>query len=274
MGILEAIVLGIVQGLTEFLPISSSGHLLIVPALFGWDDAGSGFTAVIQLGTLLAVLIYFRDDIAQVFKGWTAGFRDPVQRGTADWNLGWGIVLGTLPIAVLGLALESKIDKEFRSATLMAAALIFLGLLMGVADSLGKKQRTLKNFRVIDGVVMGLWQCLALVPGSSRSGSTITGGLFSGFDRETAARVSFLLSIPSIAASGLYKLLKERDNLMAEGALPTIVAAAVAFAVGWAAIAWLMKLLQSKSLWPFVIYRVALGLGVVAMLATSMLGPR
>lgn len=269
MGILEAIVLGIVQGLTEFLPISSSGHLLLVPSLFGWDDAGSGFTAVIQLGTLLAVLIYFWADILQVLKGWVAGFRDPGNRGQ-DWNLGWGVILGTLPIAVLGLLLEKKIDKDFRTATVVAASLVAFGLLMGVADHFGKKDRDLKNFRVLDGVLMGLWQCLALIPGSSRSGSTITGGLFGGFDRATAARVSFLLSIPSIAASGLYKLVKEKDNLMVEGVVPTLVATVVSFVVGWAAIAWLMKLLQTKSLWPFAIYRVVLGVVILVTAASAI----
>ncbi|MFM9872772.1 MAG: undecaprenyl-diphosphate phosphatase [Fimbriimonadaceae bacterium] len=265
MGLLEAIVLGIVQGLTEFLPISSSGHLLIVPAFFGWEDAGSGFTAVIQLGTLLAILIYFREDIGRTFKGWSAGFRDAEKRGTMDWNLGWGVVIGTIPIAVAGLLLEKRIDSDFRSPMIVAGALLLFGLLMGFADSKGGKTRELKNIRVKDCVIMGLWQCLALVPGSSRSGSTITGGLFGGFDRETAARVSFLLSIPSIALSGLYKLFKERDNLMHEGAIPTVVATVVAFAVGWLAISWLMKLLKTKSLWPFAIYRCVLA-GVVVLM--------
>ena len=265
MDLLEAIVLGVIQGLTEFLPISSSGHLLIVPQFFGWDDAGSGFTAVIQLGTLLAVLIYFWADIVQTFLGWTAGFGDKEKRGTQEWNLGWGVVIGTIPIAVAGLLLEKKIDSDFRSPMIVAGALITLGLLMGVSDWVGKKQRTLRNIRVLDCVLMGLWQCLALVPGSSRSGSTITGGLFGGFDRETAAKVSFLLSIPSIALSGLYKLYKERSDLMMEGAVPTIVATVVSFAVGYVAIKFLMKFLQSKSLWPFVIYRVALGIVVIGL---------
>lgn len=265
MDLLEAIVLGIVQGLTEFLPISSSGHLLIVPAFFGWDDAGSGFTAVIQLGTLLAVLIYFWNDIRQTFLGWMAGFRDAEKRGSMEWNLGWGVVAGTVPIAIFGLLLEKRIDSDFRSPMIVAGALVLLGLLMGIADSKGKKTRSIDSISIKDCLLMGLWQCLALVPGSSRSGSTITGGLIGGFDRGTAARISFLLSIPSIAASGLYKLYKERDSLMLEGALPTIVAAIVAFGVGWAAIAWLMNLLKSKSLWPFAIYRCVLAGVVVVM---------
>lgn len=264
MGLLEAIILGIVQGLTEFLPISSSGHLFLVPSVFGWDDAGSGFTAVIQLGTLLAVLIYFWGDLTSTLAGWAAGFGHPEKRGTKEWNLGWGVVLGTIPIAVAGLTLEKWIDGEFRSPQIVAGTLIGFGLLMGVAETLGKKDREMKNFRVIDGVVMGLWQCLALIPGSSRSGSTMTGGMFSGFDRATAARVSFLLSIPGVAASGLYKLVKERESLLVEGALPTIVATVVSFGVGWAAIAFLMKYLQTRSLWPFVIYRVVLGIVVLA----------
>lgn len=265
MGLLEAIILGLVQGLTEFLPISSSGHVLLVPALFGWDDAGSGFTAVIQLGTLLAVLIYFWGDIVQTLRGWTAGFRDPARRSGVDWNLGWGVVAGTVPIAVVGLLFEDQIDTILRSPLIVSGALAGFGLLMGVADRVGVKQRSFAELTIKDCVVMGLWQCLALIPGSSRSGSTMTGGLFGGFDRATAARVSFLLSIPSVAASGLYKLYKERSDLLGEGAMPTVVATVVAFLSGWMAIAFLMKFLQSKSLMVFVVYRVILAAVVAGL---------
>lgn len=268
MSLLEAIILGLVQGLTEFLPISSSGHLYIVPALAGWDDAGAGFTAVIQLGTLAAVLLFFWKDITTTLAGWAKGFRDPASRGQ-DWRLAWGIAAGTVPIAVFGLAFEDQIDTTFRQPLVVASTLAGLGLLMGFADWKGRKTKSLADVTVKDVVVMGLWQCLALVPGSSRSGCTITGGLFSGFDRATAARVSFLLSIPSVAASGLYKLVKDRELLLAEGLLPTAVATAVAFLSGWAAIAFLMKFLQTKSTAVFVVYRIILAAVIVALAFTG-----
>jgi len=262
VGILEAIVLGLVQGLTEFLPISSSGHLYLVPALFGWDDAGAGFTAVIQLGTMLAVFIYFWKDIVSTCKGWFEGIKDNESRGQ-EWQLGWGIFWGSIPIAIIGLTLEREIDTTFRNPYLVAATLAGLGLLLGFSDWKGRKNRTLQDFRARDGVIMGLWQCLALLPGSSRSGSTITGGLFGGFDRATAARVSFLLSIPSVTASGLYKLYKGRSELFGEGLMPTVVATAVSFLVGWWAIAFLMKFLASKNTTVFVVYRVVLAAVIV-----------
>lgn len=264
MGILEAIVLGIVQGLTEFLPISSSGHLYLIPALFGWEDAGAGFTAVIQLGTMLAVFIYFWGDITKTFKGWIKGIREKEARGQ-EWQLGWGIFWGSIPIAIIGLTLEKQIDTIFRNPYLIAATLAGFGLLLGFSDLKGKKTRALEEFKARDGVIMGLWQCLALIPGSSRSGSTITGGLFSGFDRATAARVSFLLAIPSVTASGFYKLYKGRSELFGEGLVPTLVATGVSFIVGWWAIAFLMKFLQSKSTTVFVVYRVVLATVIVVV---------
>jgi len=267
VGILEAIVLGIVQGLTEFLPISSSGHLYLIPPLFGWKDAGAGFTAVIQLGTMLAVFIYFWGDITTTYKGWTKGFRDKESRGQ-EWQLGWGIFLGSIPIAVIGLTLEKQIDTIFRNPYLIAATLAGFGLLLGLSDWKGKRDRDLKEFTIKDGVIMGLWQCLALIPGSSRSGSTITGGLFGGFDRATAARVSFLLAIPSITASGFYKLYKGRSELFGEGLVPTLVATGVSFLVGWWAVAFLMKFLSSKSTTVFVVYRVVLA-AVILFVATQ-----
>ncbi|QYK54547.1 MAG: undecaprenyl-diphosphatase UppP [Fimbriimonadaceae bacterium] len=270
MGILEAIVLGIVQGLTEFLPISSSGHLYLIPPLFGWKDAGAGFTAVIQLGTMLAVFIYFWDDITSTYKGWTKGFKDKESRGQ-EWRLGWGIFWGSFPIAILGLALEKQIDTVFRDPYLIAGTLAGFGLLLGLSDWKGKRDRDLEQFTIKDGIIMGLWQCLALFPGSSRSGSTITGGLFGGFNRATAARVSFLLAIPSVTASGLYKLYKGRSELFGEGLVPTLVATGVSFLVGWWAIAFLMKFLQSKSTTVFVVYRVVLAAVIVFVASQNIL---
>lgn len=268
MGLIEAVILGLIQGLTEFLPVSSSGHLYLAAPIFRWEDIGSGFTAVIQLGTLIASLIYFWPDIVRTFKGWMDGFKSREDRGP-EWRLAWGIVFGTIPIAVAGLLLEKQIDTSFRHPAIIAGTLIGFGLLMGIADALGKRERGEEKLRIWDGVLLGLWQCLALVPGSSRSGSTITGGLFAGLNREAAARISFLLSIPAIGLSGIYKLIKERDVLLEYGIVPTVVATLVAFVTGWLAIAFLMNFLKRHSTWPFVIYRVALGLVILIAWATS-----
>lgn len=265
MGLIQAIVLGIVQGLTEFLPISSSGHLYLVPALFGWRDAGAGFTAVIQLGTILAVLIYFRHDLARILSGFFKGVLDKSVRSSKEFKTGLAVAVGTLPAAAAGLLLEKKIDKDFRSAYVIAGTLIVLGLVLWLADKVSKKSRSMDDVTVKDGFIVGLWQCLALVPGSSRSGSTMTGAMFLGLDRESAARFSFLLSVPVIVLSGLYKLVKDREQLLVEGATNTLVATVVSFVVGYAAIAFLMKYLQTKSTGVFVVYRVVLGLLVLGL---------
>ncbi|MDI9639394.1 undecaprenyl-diphosphatase UppP [Kamptonema cortianum] len=270
MDLVQAIILGLVQGATEFLPISSSGHLFLIPAFAGWEDAGAGFTAVIQLGTLLAVFIYFWRDLAETTSGWISGLSNMELRDSQAWRLGNGILLGSIPIALAGLLLESEIDTAFRSPYIIAATLAGFGLLMGLADWKGKRTREISNFKIKDGLIMGLWQCLALIPGSSRSGCTITGGLFAGFDRATAARASFLLSVPSIFGSGVYKLIKERDNLLGEGLIPTIVSTSVAFLSGWLAIAFLMKFLQTRSTALFVAYRVILA-GVTVLFAMNQM---
>jgi undecaprenyl-diphosphatase len=261
--LIQAVVLGLIQGLTEFLPVSSSGHIFLVPYVFGWPDPGAGFTAVIQLGTLLAVLIYFWRDLVSTLKGWIGGAWEPAKRSEPASRLGWAIFVGTLPVAIAGLAFERTIDREFRSPWVVAGTLVGFGLLMALAERVGKRERTFESVRPWDGLVMGLWQALALVPGSSRSGCTITGGLFSGFDRAAAARFSFLLSVPAILVSGLYKLWKESDNLLGAGLAPTLVATFVSFVSGYWAIAFLMKFLQTRSTMVFVVYRVLLGLVVV-----------
>ncbi|MBS1712911.1 MAG: undecaprenyl-diphosphate phosphatase [Armatimonadetes bacterium] len=268
MGLIQAVVYGLIQGLTEFLPISSSGHLYLVTEFLGWKDAGSGFTAVIQLGTILAVLIYFRSDLGKALAGWAGSLSDPQRRGTPEAKTGWAIAAGTVPIVVLGLVLEKWIDREFRSAIVVGSALIVLALVLWWAEKAGKNARASDDVTVKDGIVIGLWQCLALIPGSSRSGCTITGGLFSGFDRSSAARFSFLLSVPAILLSGVYKLIKERHALLDQGAVPTIVATLVSFVVGYAAIAFLMRYLQTRSTGVFVVYRLLLGV-IVLVLAFS-----
>lgn len=270
MDLIQAVVLGLIQGLTEFLPISSSGHLFLVPDLLGWKDAGAGFTAVIQLGTIAAVLIYFWQDLAHNFRGWARSLSDPSARSTPESRIGWAIAVGTLPVVVAGLGLEKWIDREFRSAYVVAGTLIVLALVLWLAERVGKRERALQSVTWKDGLVIGLWQALALVPGSSRSGSTITGGLFLGLEREAAARFSFLMSVPAILLSGLYKLFKDRDQLLASGVVPTLVATVVAFASGYWAISFLMKFLQTRTTLVFVIYRVALGLAVLSLVAGGL----
>lgn len=263
MDLIQAVVLGLLQGLTEFLPISSSGHIYLVPYVLGWEDPGPGFTAVIQLGTLLAVLIYFWRDLVSTLNGWVAGFRDPAKRKTPASLAGWAVVWGTIPVAVAGLALEKTIDREFRSPWVVASTLIGFGLLMAVAEFRGRRERAYESVTPRDGFWMGVWQALALIPGSSRSGCTITGGLFLGFDRAAAARFSFMLSVPAILFSGLYKLWKESGSLLGAGLGPTVLATVVAFVSGYGAIAFLMRFLQTRSTMVFVVYRVLLGLVVV-----------
>ncbi len=271
MDLIQAVVLGLVQGLTEFLPISSSGHLLLLPALFGWEDPGAGFTAVIQLGTVLAVLIYFWKDLVAACGGWWRSLFDKGARGTKEARLGWAVFVGTVPVVVVGLLLEDQIDTTFRSSLLVAGMLIGVALVMWLAEAVGKRSRDLESVSTKDGFIVGLWQALSLVPGASRSGSTIAGALFLGMDRATAARFSFLLSVPSVLASGLYKLAKDRHDLFAGGALPTIVATALAFVSGYAAIAFLVSYLQRHSTAVFIVYRIVLGSVIIALVATGIM---
>ena len=266
MDLIQAIVLGLIQGLTEFLPISSSGHLFLIPTVMGSNDAGAGFTAVIQLGTILAVLIYFRKDLGRILSGWFKSFGDPALRKTPDARMGWAVAVGTIPIVILGKLLEKKIDSDFRSATVVALTLIGFALLLWIAEKVAKQERNLEDATPLDGLKMGLWQCLALVPGSSRSGCTITGGLFGRFDRETAARFSFLLSVPAIVLSGLYKLIQERGHLLGSDAMPTLIATVIAFVSGYAAISFLMKYLQTRTTAVFIVYRIVLGAVILVLL--------
>lgn len=271
MNLFQAIVYGIVQGLTEFLPISSSGHLFLVPTLLKWKDAGAGFTAVIQLGTLAAVFIYFWSDLVKLSSAWFKSLANKEARETPEARQAWGVFYGTIPIIVIGLLLKSQIEGSFRSPWVVASTLIGFGLLMGLAEKLGGQKIPSDGVTVKHGLLLGLWQCLALVPGSSRSGSTITGGLFMGLERGAAARYSFLLSVPAVLASGLYKLIDERKNLLEEGLTATIVGTVVSFVVGYLAVAWLMKFLQNRSTWIFVWYRVALGILILALAASGAL---
>lgn len=268
MSAVEAIVLGLVQGLTEFLPISSSGHLRIVPALLGWPDPGAGFTAVIQLGTMAAVLLYFRAELWRIALAWVRELRVPSRRRSHEANLGWFIVLGTIPISVFGFVFSDQIESGARSLYLIGSALILFSFVMVLAERLGSRRRPLTEMNGRDGLFVGMAQALALIPGVSRSGATISAGLLRGFDRLAAARYSFLLSVPAVVLSGLFELRKIGENGGASvGA--TAIATLVAFGSGYAAIAWLLRYLGTHTLKVFVVYRIALGVAVLVLAGTG-----
>ena len=268
---LQAVVLGLLQGLTEFLPISSSAHLRIFPELAGWGDPGAAFTAVVQIGTELAVLLYFRKDIWRIASTWLRSLVRPEYRGHLDARMGWFIIFGSLPIAVLGVVLKDVIEEDFRSLWIIGTTLIVLGLVLGLADRIGGTSKSLKQLNMRDAMLMGLAQALALIPGVSRSGATLSMGRFLGYDRETATRYAFLLAIPAVIGAGLFQLgeIPNGENLYGWG--PTIVATVVSFLVGYAAIAWLLKYVTTHSYTPFVIYRVALGTLTLALVAGGVI---
>ena len=271
MSIFQAIVLGIVQGLTEFLPISSTGHLRIVPAFLGWEDPGAAFTAVTQLGTMAAVLLFFREDLRRIARAWLGSLRRPELRKSLDARTGWYIIIGTIPIGIFGLAFKDQIENGARDLYLIGSALIVLGLVLLLAERVGTRDRNLEQLNRRDGIVVGLAQALALIPGVSRSGATITAGLFLGFDRTAAARFSFLLSIPAVVLSGLLELGSilggdegDDTSLLALG-----VATLMAFIVGYASIALLLRYLTRHSTIVFVVYRVALGSLVLVLVSSG-----
>jgi undecaprenyl-diphosphatase len=267
----QAIVLGIVQGLTEFLPISSSGHLRIVPAFVGWEDPGAAFTAVIQLGTMAAVLLYFRRDLVRIATGWLRSLRDRERRSELDARLGWYLILGTIPIVIFGVAFKNQIENGARDLYLIGTMLVVFGLVLLAAEARSRRDRDIATITRRDAVAIGLAQALALVPGVSRSGATISAGLLLGFDRVAAARFSFLLSVPAVVLSGLYEL-KDVVNGTAEGAVgvgPTAVATVLAFVTGYASIAFLLRFLTTHTTGVFVAYRVVLGTVVLALAATG-----
>src|SRR5215211_1264312 len=275
MDAFQAIVLGIVQGLTEFLPISSTGHLRIVPAFLGWEDPGAAFTAVTQLGTMAAVLLYFREDLWRISVAWVRTLRPALRERSLprdlDARIGWYIVLGTIPIGIFGLVFKDQIETGARDLYLIGIALIVLGLVLLLAERVGTRTRTMEQINSRDGLAVGFAQALALVPGVSRSGATITAGLFLGLDRPTAARFSFLLSVPAVVLSGLFELgnILSGDDEDGTGLLPLAVATAMAFLSGYAAIAWLLRYLSTHSTVIFVVYRVALGSLVLVLVAAG-----
>jgi len=253
----EVVVLGIVQGLTEFLPISSSAHLRIVSGVFFGNDPGAAFTAVSQLGTEAAVLVYFARDIAHLIAAWFRGLRSPEARADPDYRLAWLVIIGTIPIAVLGVVFKHGIETVARNLWLIATTLVVFGVLLGLAEFYGRQRLELRQLKVSDGVLLGFAQACALIPGVSRSGGTITAGLFLGLQRTAAVRYSFLLAIPAVVAAGLFTI----PDIAKGGITPAqmIVATVIAFVVGFAVIAWLLRWVAKHTVYVFVWYRIALG---------------
>ena len=272
MSWVQVIVLSIVQGLTEFLPVSSSGHLRIVSQLFWGEDAGASFTAVIQLGTELAVLVFFAKDIWRILTAWFAGLADKSKRNF-DYRMGWMVIAGTIPVGIAGVLLKDLIRENFRNLWITATVLILFSLVFILAERRGKKTRGFEELTMKDAVVMGLWQCLALIPGVSRSGGTISGGLFLNLDREVATRFSFLLAIPAVLASGLFSLPDAFDPQAGQAAsgLQLLVGSGIGFVVGYISIAWLLKFVSNHSFAWFAAYRIPLGLVVMALLGTGVM---
>ena len=266
----QAIILGVIQGLTEFLPISSSAHLLIFSQIFGWTDPGAAFTAVTQIGTETAVIIYFWRDIRRILGAWFGQWRTGHSWRDPDALIGWFVILGTIPIGVLGLLFQDQIETVARNLYLVAFTLILFGIVLGIADRTARSVKHIEALNVRDGIVYGLFQSLALIPGVSRSGATISGGLFMGYTREAATRYAFLLAIPAVLASGFFQALDiGSDPAVAWG--PTILATIIAFGVGYAVIAWLIRYVSTNSYMPFVIYRICLGVLVLVLLGTGVL---
>jgi undecaprenyl-diphosphatase len=270
MSLFEAIILGIVQGLTEFLPISSTAHLRIVPALVGWDDPGAAFTAVIQLGTTAAVLLYFRRDLWRIAIAWLDSVRQRGARRDLDARLGWYIVLGTIPIGIFGLIFKDQIETGARDLYVIGTALIVFGFVMLAADRAATQRRDVDSLDARDGAFVGVAQALALIPGVSRSGATISAGLLRGLNREAAARFSFLLSTPAIVLSALFELRKFNGTDSAgAGAPELLVSTLFAFVVGYFSIAFLLRYIARHTLTAFVAYRVVLGALVIGLTAAG-----
>ncbi|MEU6708544.1 undecaprenyl-diphosphate phosphatase [Streptomyces wuyuanensis] len=280
----ESLILGLVQGLTEFLPISSSAHLRLTAAFAGWQDPGAAFTAITQIGTETAVLIYFRKDIARIVGAWFRSLTDKEMRRDHDAQMGWLVIIGSIPIGVLGVTLKDQIEGPFRDLRLTATMLIVMGIVLGVADRLAardetggkhrvvRERKSLRDLSVKDGLIYGVCQAMALIPGVSRSGATISGGLLMGYTREAAARYSFLLAIPAVLASGLFELKDAGEGGHVSWG-PTVFATVIAFAVGYAVIAWFMKFITTKSFMPFVVYRIILGILIFILVGTDVLSP-
>jgi undecaprenyl-diphosphatase len=272
--LLQSIILGLLQGLTEFLPISSSGHILIVPALLGWDDPGAAFTAVIQLGTEAAVLLYFRKDLWNIAVTWTSSLFRPELRADLNARMGWYLIAATIPIGILGLTFENQIETAARSLWIVGTMLIVFGIVLGIADRYGSRDRDIGELSFRDGVLIGFAQSLALIPGVSRSGATISAGLFLGLERAAAARFSFLLAIPAVVISGFFQLygILSGEEAVGEPLLNIAAATLVAFISGYLVIAWLLRYVSTHSYSIFVGYRIVVGSGVLILLSAGLIG--
>lgn len=271
----EAAFLGLIQGLTEFLPVSSSAHLRIIgPLLPSGGDPGAAFTAITQIGTEAAVLLYFRRDIWRILLAWFSSLTQPQLRSSPDARMGWLILIGTLPIGILGLLLKDAIEGSLRNLYITASMLIVFGFVLALAEhwgGRGRPRRELTQLSWRDGLLFGFAQAMALIPGVSRSGGTISAGLFMGYTREAAARYSFLLAVPAVLASGGYQLLRSWQHGSAVAPGPTVLATLVAFGVGYGVIVWFLRLVSTRGYMPFVYYRVGLGLLVLVLLGTGAL---
>jgi len=273
MSWLQVVVLSVFQGLTEFLPISSSGHLAIVSRLFFSGDAGASFTAVSQLGTEAAVLVYFARDIVRIVRAWFNGLFVKAHRDNVDYRLGWYVIIGSIPIGLIGFLFKDAIRTEVRSLWVIATAMLVFSGVMAAAEYFGRQTRHAAQLTWRDGLLVGLAQCLALVPGVSRSGATISAGLFLGIDRPLAARFGFLLAIPAVFASGLFSLpdaFEPTGTGMSATGIQLLVSVVITFVIGYAAIAWLLRFLANHAMYWFVGYRVVLSLTLMVLLATGV----
>jgi undecaprenyl-diphosphatase len=274
MDYLQAIGLGLVQGLTEFLPISSSAHLSIVGQLFGGEDPGAAFTAISQLGTEAAVLVFFWRDIVRIIRSWALSLVGRLPRDDPDARIGWLVIIGSVPIGVLGYTLQDWIETDLRNLWLTATMLLVFALVIYAADRTARHVRPLNQLTWRDGILFGLAQSLALVPGVSRSGGTIAAGLFMGYTREAATRYSFLLAIPAVLGSGFYQALKISDDPVTPAWGPIWVATGIAFVVALAVIAWFMRYISTHTFTPFVIYRIVLALVLFGLLGSGAIDAR
>ena len=272
MNYFDAIILGIVEGLTEFLPVSSTGHLTIVEKMLGLevdDPAVTGFTAVIQMGAIVAVIVYFVRDIANIVRTWVLGLVKPEYRGHRDFRMGWYVIVGTIPVGIVGLVFKDVIKDDLRSLWVVAIALVAWSAVMWAAERAATQDRSEKRLNLSDAVIVGVVQCVSLVPGVSRSGATISAGLFRGLDRVAATRLSFFLSIPALLAAGVFEL---KDALGGDiGVGQTVVGTVVSFVVAYASIAWLLKFVAHHPITWFVPYRVVLGLVLIGLLASGVM---
>lgn len=275
MNLFQALLLGVVEGVTEFLPVSSTGHLTIVEKLLGLhvDDAGvTAFTAIIQVGAIAAVLVYFRTDIVTMAAAWFRGFVAVEARQRPEYRLAWFVIAGSIPIGLVGFLGKDVIAGPLRNLWVVAAALVLWSGAMYAAERLGNQQRNEGQMRLRDALIIGFMQCIALIPGVSRSGATISAGLFCGLDRVTATRVSFFLSIPALVAAGAYEGLTAAPDISASvGWTPTAVATAVSFAVAYASVAWLLRLVVNHPITVFIGYRLVLGAAVAVALGAGVI---